>query len=60
MAIKKGKRTLEYERQYEEFKERQEKENHKVTCLVHGILFVRKDLVPMCPVCFSKKDEDND
>jgi rubrerythrin len=56
MAIKKGKRTLEYERQYEEFIENCKEDNHEVNCPRHGLIFVRKDLEAKCPSCSPSKD----
>jgi hypothetical protein len=57
MSIKKGKKTLERERQFLEFQERIAAEYIEVKCEIHNhyISHVRKDIEATCPLC--KKDD---
>lgn len=57
--IKKGKRTLEYEKQYEEFMSRTQSDYNVVTCTTHSqwTWHVRKDTEAMCPLCKKEKDD---
>lgn len=55
--IKKSRRTLAYEQQFQEFLERSRESCNEVICDKHGMVFVRKDLEATCPWCALNKGD---